>query len=282
MIPARAGASNPRAPSEIRPRGRPRRSPARRARYAVVGVPSVSLRFYGPLNDFLAPELRQREQRVELGERASIKDVIESRGVPHPEVELVLVNGERVTMAYVVHDGDRVSVHPRLITLDPRDPGELRFVLDGHLGRLAAYLRALGFDTAYDRHADDEQLALRSRAEQRVLLTRDIGLLKRSIVRDGYWLRSTRPAEQLRELDARYALARRARPFSRCLRDNALLVEVDKSAVLARLPPRTRQVYQRFYECPECHRLFWRGSHHDHLLRLFERTLRGRLTAQLD
>jgi uncharacterized protein with PIN domain/putative ubiquitin-RnfH superfamily antitoxin RatB of RatAB toxin-antitoxin module len=241
----------------------------------------IRLRFYGSLNDFLPREQRQRVETHALREGASVKDVIESRGVPHPEVELVLVNGQSVSFSYRVADGDRISVYPRFFEFEPGElscvrpapPAELRFVLDGHLGRLAAYLRALGYDTAHERDAADDALAALACSEDRVLVTRDIGLLKRGIVRHGYWMRATQPAEQLAEIDRRWPLAKNAQPFTRCLACNVRLERVDKQAVLDRLLPRTRAVYDLILECPACRRLFWPGSHHDHLLALFARTL---------
>jgi uncharacterized protein with PIN domain len=100
--------------------------------------------------------------------------------------------------------------------------------VDGHLGRLAAYLRVLGFDTWYRNHAADRELAERADRDDRVLLTRDRGLLKRSLVRRGYFVRSDQPTEQLAEVALRFGLDRSARPFGRCLRCNGVLEPVGR------------------------------------------------------
>ena len=168
---------------------------------------------------------------------------VESLGVPHTEVDLILVNDRSVEWAYQPQEGDRVAVYPvfeslditPLIRLRPEPLREVRFVLDGHLGRLAAYLRMLGFDTWYRNHVDDAVLAQVSKEERRILLTRDQGLLKRSAVTHGYWVRATAPREQLREVIARFDLQRQAKPFTRCLSCNgrlqaASLAEVEGSS----------------------------------------------------
>ena len=241
---------------------------------------TVSFRFYAGLNDFLPPE--RRGQRFELGVqgRPAYKDTIESLGVPHPEVGLILVDRQAVGFGEQLSDGDRVSVYPRFFELDPGAlglapplPSPPRFVLDVHLGRLAAYLRALGFDTLYERYADDADLAQRSCDEDRVLLTRDVGLLKRRNVSLGYWLRSKQPREQLGEVALYLDLREWANPFTRCLHDNAPLSAVDKRDIDARLEPGTRARHHRFWRCSHCDRLYWEGSHHARMQRLFEAVL---------
>lgn len=243
----------------------------------------AEFRFYGPLNDLLLPRRRRVTIRRQVADEQTVKDAIEALGVPHPEVELVTANGRPVDFAYRVRDGDRIAVYPAFAALDlgplstvgpEATPAErLRFVLDGHLGRLAAYLRALGFDTWYRNHAADDELAERARIDDRVLLTRDRGLLKRSIVRRGYFVRSDRPAEQLAEVVGRFDLGPAARPFGRCLRCNGVLEPVDASAVADRVPPRVRREQREFRRCPDCDGLYWKGSHHARMLRLIEACL---------
>src|SRR5262249_11501077 len=150
-------------------------------------------RFYAELNDFLPPDLRFREFPHSFPEGATVKDRIESLGPPHPEVDLILVNGESVDFSRRLRDGDRVSVYPvfeacasaGLNRLRPEPLRDPRFVLDTHLGKLAGRLRMVGFDTLYRNCYTDEQLARISRDERRILLTRDVGLLKRSAVTHG-------------------------------------------------------------------------------------------------
>ena len=207
-----------------------------------------------------------------------MKDAIESLGVPHTEVELILVNGESSDFSRILSEGDRVSVYPvfeafdigPLVRLRPEPLRQTRFLLDGHLGRLARYLRMVGFDSAYDRNAEDEALARLSVSERRILLTRDRGLLKRREVTHGYWVRQTDARKQLSEVVRRFDLAGRLRPFTRCLRCNAELHAAAKIDVASQLPPRTRDCYQEFLRCGGCGNVYWQGPHHRRMLAMIE------------
>ena len=238
-------------------------------------------RFYAELNDFLPPERRQAAFPHTFDQRASIKDVIESLGVPHTEVDLILVNGQSVDFSCLVRDGDRVSVYPVFEALDisplalvrPAPLREVRFVLDAHLGRLAAYLRLAGFDTVCQPDPGDAELADTSLREQRILLTRDHGLLKRKVVTHGYFVRATRPSDQLIEVLGRFDLARSVTPFSRCLRCNGEIESVRPELVWSRLPPRIRATHREFWRCRSCGRAYWKGSHYARLARLVDEAI---------
>jgi uncharacterized protein with PIN domain len=259
----------------------------------------ATLRFYGALVDFLPREPRhQRESEnvnwarwpqergavvaVYIFDRpVSVKDAIESIGVPHPEIDLVLANGVPVDFSYRLQAGDRIAVYPLFRSIDilpvslvrPPQLDALRFVLDCHLGRLAAYLRLAGFDTDYRPPAaneDDGTLAEISGREDRILLTRDVALLKRLMVRYGYWVRETNPRRQLAEVAARFDIGARARPFTRCLRCNTSIEPVRKETVLDLLPRRTRLHYDEFLRCSGCGRIYWKGAHYAHLRRVLE------------
>jgi uncharacterized protein with PIN domain len=237
---------------------------------------AAAFRFYAELNDFLPAARRFTEFPCEFLDIATVKDFIESFGVPHTEVDLVLVNGETVDFAYRVRDGDRVSVYPMFEAFDiapvsrvrPEPLRDPKFVLDTHLGRLAAFLRMLGFDCLYRNCYADEQLAAISRDERRILLTRDVGLLKRGAVTHGYFVRETDPRRQLPEVVCRFDLARLARPFTRCMRCNTPLLDVAKAEVLAELPPRTAEAHREFRRCPGCGRIYWKGAHYRRMLAL--------------
>jgi uncharacterized protein with PIN domain len=243
-------------------------------------MPQATLRFYAELNDFMPPGLRHQPVRRSFSPGTSVKDLIEGAGVPHTEVDLVLANGTSVDFAYLVQDGDRISVYPVFEAFDiggvtrvrPAPLRDLRFVLDVHLGRLAAFLRLAGFDVVYRNDFDDEALAELALGG-RVLLTRDQELLKRRSVTRGYWLRSTDPQRQLAEVLRRFDLIELVHPFSRCLKCNAPLERVEKSDVLDQLPPRTQQNYDRFRRCPGCERVYWEGGHFQALCRRLERAL---------
>ena len=238
-------------------------------------------RFYAELNDFLPPERRMTAFRYEFRGRQTVKHLIESAGVPHTEVDLVLVNGRSVAFSHFVEDGDRVSVYPMFETLDvapvtrvrPRPLRCTRFIADAHLGRLAAYLRMLGFDTLYRNDYRDEELSRIAASERRILLTRDRGLLKRGAVTHGCLVRESEPRRQLAEIVRRFDLAGAAAPFTRCLRCNTLLEAVEKHAVLDRVPPRSREHCGEFRRCPGCARVFWSGSHYRRMTGFIERVL---------
>lgn len=241
------------------------------------------MRFYGELSDFLPNVRRGVAFECALPARRSVKDLIESLGVPHCEAFVVLVDDAAVGFDHVVAGGERIAVYPEFSELDlPAEalakagatglaaarapsPTDGRFVLDGHLGRLAAYLRAAGFDVAYDRDAADDAIARVAAQEDRVVLTRDVGLLKRAIVRHGRFVRATAPRAQLAEIVRRFRLADGAAPFTRCLRCNTPLVAVTKDDARGAVPARILERFDDFSRCPTCRRTFWRGTHHERI-----------------
>jgi hypothetical protein len=245
-------------------------------------MPTITIRFYADLNDFLEPWRRQLTLTHDVAPRTSVKDAIESLGVPHTEVDFLLVNGEPATFGCLLEHGDRVAVYPAVRALDLAPVSLVhvttldapRFVLDGHLGRLAAYLRMTGFDALYRPDYGDPELARISSSEDRVLLTRDVGLLKRSQVRRGYWVRGTAPARQLLEVLRRFDLVSRAVPFSRCLRCNSLVEPVARREVVERLPLRVRERGEELVRCPACGRVYWKGSHYEWMQRMLAAVLR--------
>lgn len=232
------------------------------------GMDRVTVRLYGDLADLAWDVDRAGEALVPAPSPRSVKDAIESLGVPHTEVDLVLVNGDSVGFEHRVVDGDRVSVYPYFADLDvpsavrPPPLDEPRFVLDVHLGRLAERLRLLGFDTLYSSDLDDGDLAALSVAGPRWLLTRDRGLLMRRIVRHGYLVRSTDPVAQVHEVVRRFRLADAIAELTRCARCNGLLRPVDKADIVDRLEPGTAREHTVFTQCERCGQLYWPGTHH--------------------
>lgn len=235
-------------------------------------MPEASILFFDNLNDFLPARRRQVIFTHPFEGAPSVKDMIESLGVPHPEIGLILVNNRPVKFDYHVAHGDSIHVYPTGNTLSyDRDdtvippPVEPRFVCDVHLGRLAAYLRMLGFDTLYPSDYRDEELARISSQDSRTLLTRDIGLLKRSIVIYGYFVRQTDPWRQLGEVVHRFHLLDSIVQFHRCTRCNAVLQPVDKADVQEFLPQETQRHYDEFRACHACGKVYWRGSHFEQM-----------------
>lgn len=233
----------------------------------------ITVRFYAELNDFLPKNRRQLAFSHFFYGHPSVKDLIETLGVPHTEVDLILIDGESSDFSRQLHGGERVAIYPHFKELDvsavsrmqPAPLDEFRFSVDAHLGKLASLLRMVGFDALYDRNASDNQLAEESSAERRILLTVDRELLKRKKVVYGYCIRSWDSAEQLNEVLNRFELFDRLRPFERCLRCNGVLRSIPKAQVLSRLPEMVRESLDEFYQCPGCGRIYWKGTHYQHM-----------------
>lgn len=233
----------------------------------------VTIRFYEELNDFLSKEKRKTDIVAELSEGATTKKLIEDMGVPHTEVDLILVNGESVSFSRKLKSGDRISVYPVFESFDVKNVSkvrsqplrDLRFILDVHLGKLAGALRMLGFDTLYSNDYEDEQLVDIAVAEKRIILTRDRGLLKRRIISHGYCVRSKEMDRQIREVIQRFHLEASVNPFSRCLKCNISLVSVEKETIVEQLPPLVRKHYEQFWMCRQCSQIYWKGSHWEHM-----------------
>lgn len=238
-------------------------------------------RFYAELGDFLPLARRGVEFAHAFQGSPSVKDVIEALGIPHTEVDLVLADGESVGFGWRLRDGARVSVYP---VFEAFDVGPLtrvratplrrtRFVADVHLGTLARYLRLAGLDVRWERDARDEELARAAETEERIVLTRDRGLLKRRGVTHGYCVRERAPARQLAEVVRRFDLSRALAPFTRCLRCNGLLAAAAPEEVAAGLPPGVRARHRAFRRCAGCGRVYWEGSHVRRMKRLLEDAL---------
>jgi uncharacterized protein with PIN domain/sulfur carrier protein ThiS len=245
---------------------------------------TATFRFYEELNDFLAPERRRQAFDRPCAQAATVKHMIEALGVPHTEVEMVLVNGESVGFDRMLKEGDRVAVYPKFEAFDVspllrvrehplRVIHPMRFVADAHLGGLARLLRMAGFDTLYDNSLDDSEIETIAAQLGRIVLTRDRELLKRRSITHGCYPHMLKPAQQLREIFQRLDLARSARPFTLCLHCNAPLHAIDQALVLDRIPPRARATYEHFSTCDVCQRVFWQGSHWQRMRALLDETV---------
>ena len=243
----------------------------------------ATFRFYEELNEFLPANRRKRSFESPCARAATVKHMIEALGVPHTEVEIVLVNGVSVGFGTALRHGDRVAVYPKFETLDIspllrvrgkplRTP---RFIADAHLGGLAHLLRMAGFDTLYDNHFDDGEIEVLASRQDRIVLTRDRELLKRRTITHGCYVHAIKPEPQLRQIFERLDLIRSARPFSLCLRCNVALQDIEKAQVLDRLPPNVRAVHQRFSICPICSGVFWEGTHWQRMRALLDRITEG-------
>lgn len=221
------------------------------------------------LRIFLAVELENGFVSMDFRGHETVKHLIESLGIPHTEVDVILVNGVSVNFNWYPMNGDKIDVFPMINNwsnleikrLQPKINGKPTFALDGHLGKLAGYLRLFGFDAKYQNEITDHELAEISSKENRILLTRDRGLLKRTIVKSGYFVRSIKPRNQTKEVLIKFSLEKYAEPFSRCVNCNGCLVPVPKDLVYDRLEPKTKLYYDDFRICTECQQIYWKGSH---------------------
>lgn len=245
---------------------------------------AVTFRFHDELNYFLPPNRRNICFTYTFDGRVSIKDMLESLGLPHTEIEAITANGRPVDLTYLVEDGAQIEVfgysseYPGDGQIRPPWPNEPPFVLDIHLGQLAVYLRMLGFDTLYRNDFSDNELAQISSRERRVLLSRDRGLFKRSIVTYGYYVRNVKPRQQVIEVIKRFKLADTIRPLHRCIRCNGELQPVAKETVKGRLEPLTRQYFNEFSICRDCGQIYWKGSHYFKMLNFIDSLLNSEET----
>jgi len=214
----------------------------------------VNVRAYAELNDFLGAESRGLTVRRPFRTHQTVKDVLEATGIPHTEVDLILVNGDPKDFSHRPAVGDRIAAYPVFEAFDIESTARLRpvplrnprFVIDVNLGRLARLLRLLGFDVWWSSDADDQALADISIGQQRILLTRDRGLLKRRAITHGLFVRSDDAEEQTLDVIRRLDLRQRLAPFTRCVRCNGRLAAVTKDQVIDDLEPLTRRYYDEF------------------------------------
>jgi uncharacterized protein with PIN domain len=241
-------------------------------------------RFYAELNDFLPVDLRFETLEREFSVPPTVKDAIEGLGVPHTEIDLIVVDGRSVDFAHVVADGELVSVYPMFESLDvspvirlrPEPLRDTRFVVDANLGQLARYLRLLGFDTLYRKDFEDPEIASISVRERRVLLTRDVGVLRRREVTHGYFVRADLPRLQVVEVVTRFDLFDRLAPLSRCSNCNGELISVPKEDIAHRLEAGTRGTYDDYRVCTDCEQIYWKGAHHARITELVDEVLAAR------
>jgi len=241
----------------------------RKTRFAV-------FRFYEELNDFLPPNQYKTSFRSPFFGNPSVKDTIQAMGVLHTEIDLVLVDGQSVDFSHRLRGGERVAVYPvferldvsPVIRLRPRPLRDTRFIMDVHLGKLARYLRMLGFDTAYDRQLDSSTLIDLSLRDERIILTRSVEILKQSRVTHGYWLRNHEPRQQLQEVLLVLDLFSQLQPFTRCMDCNGRIFPVDKAVIKGQIDPSVFQRFREFRQCRDCRKIYWRGSHFKSMLEL--------------
>jgi len=239
---------------------------------------SITIRFYEELNDFLHYSKRKKAFNFTISGKRTIKDIIESLGIPHTEVDLILANQESVNFDYHPKSDDYISVYPVFEAIDitgvsllrPKPLREPKFVLDVHLGVLAKYLRLLGFDTLYRNDLEDAEIINLSITGQRTILTRDLFILKNGKVTHGYFVRETNPKKQILEVIRHFDLKDQTNPFHRCLECNGIIAGVDKIHIENTLKSNTRKAFQEFFQCQSCKQVYWKGSHFERMMRMVE------------
>lgn len=240
----------------------------------------IYFRFYGRLKRFLPDDRQIRPYSHYFKGRQSVKDRIETVGVPHTEVELILANNRPVDFSYLVKTGDRIAVYPHFYQLELQDnyrlrppyPGKPRFIADVHLGKLAKYLRRFNFDTIYQNDLKDQEIIDIGVEEDRIILTRDHGVLMRKQVTYGQFIHNDDSRIQLYEVAERYNLTEYYKGSeSRCVDCNSRLIEIDKEEIIDRLEPKTKMYFERFKICQECDKIYWEGSHYMRMEDLFKR-----------
>lgn len=242
---------------------------------------TAEFRFYEELNDFLPAEQRKQTLLYRFNGNPGVKDPIEVFGVPHTEVDLIIVNGESVGFDYKLQNADRVAVYPMFESLDISPIVKLRdqplrqtaFIADVNLGKLAKLLRLLGFDTLFGNSYSDGEIVALAAEQKRIVLTRDRRLLFAKRITHGYWVRSVEPKQQLAEVVARFDLSNSVKPFYRCTVCNGLIAPVEKQQVLHLLEPKTKQYFEIFYRCVICGQIYWEGSHIDKIKKRFAQFL---------
>ena len=245
------------------------------------GQKEVIFRFYEELNDFLPAQRRKRDFQVGFKGRESVKDMIEALGVPHTEVDLILVNGKSVDFGCIIQDEDRISVYPTFESLDIKDVTRLReiplrqtrFIADINIRDIVKYMRALGLDVYYDASLSPREIIRISKRENRTILTKSKKLLKFRDVMHGIFIRPGTKVEQIKRIIDFLSLQEVITPFSRCLQCNNSLVRISKEKILDRIPPKTREFYDEYSYCKACDRIYWKGTHFTRIKRVIDEIL---------
>lgn len=232
-----------------------------------------TFRFYAELNDFLSDDWKNKPFTYSLKTPVTVREAIESLNVPLSEVDLILINSKPVELHQSLRENDYISVYPMFESFDisplaktrKKPLRTTRFILDAHLGKLAKYLRMLGFNTLYRNDFEDDDIIAIALKEKRIILTRDKPLLKSKDVQHGYYVRATEKHEQLIEVVRKFDLYNQFKSFTRCMTCNAELIPKEKKEVIDKIDADTARIFSEFFYCPECDKVFWKGSHFERM-----------------
>ncbi len=236
-------------------------------------------RFYEELNDLLPPDKKKIRFEHEFIDRTSVKDMIESLGVPHTEIDMIIVNGKSVDFSHLVQDGDDISVYPVFESIDISDIQHLRsfplrqprFIADVHLGSLVKYLRMLGIDVFYNNSFSHEEIIEASIKDNCTILTKDREILKNNRITHGYWVRNEHVIEQVKEVIHRFDLQKSIREFARCLECNTILEPIEKEKIIGRIPDKVKESHNEFWYCSHCDKIYWKGTHYQKMFVLINK-----------
>ena len=230
----------------------------------------ATISFFGSLNDFLPQNRKNSHHWVAFEDGRGVKDLVESLGVPHSEIDVLIVNGTSVNFGFRLNGKSHIEVYPcftapqkdSLLHLQPPVPENPSFILDVHLGKLTHLLRMMGFDSLYRNNFRDKEIVEIAHDQNRIILTRDKGILKYRLVSSGYWVRSTDTNIQIKEVTSRFSLCSRKKPFTICMECNGKLKPVQKQEIESLLEENTVKYFTKFAKCSNCGKIYWEGSHY--------------------
>ncbi|MBU0991184.1 MAG: Mut7-C ubiquitin/RNAse domain-containing protein [Proteobacteria bacterium] len=238
----------------------------------------VHLHFSSPLLSFLKRKHQKPILSYNLQRKATIKDIIESLGVPHTEIGHIFADNREIDFCYRPSESRSIHIRhvdapfnvfkPSLLRKQPLK--EFRFIVDVNVGKLSQLLRLIGLDTAYIPDASDEEIAEAAHQQQRIVLTKDMGLLKRKKIIFGRFVKAIHPEQQLKEIVDFFGLKGPFKTFSRCLLCNSYILNVEKEVIFHRLEPKTKRYYSDFRICSSCGQIYWQGSHYEKLIAMLE------------
>ncbi len=141
---------------------------------------------------------------------------------------------------------------------------EPKFIVDNNAGKLAKWLRIMGYDTLLFKEEDDNKMINIALSEERIILTKDTQILKRRLVTSGklrvIFIEEDNPKAQLKQVVTTLNLSQ-FKPFSLCLECNQQLISRKKEEISNLVPPYVFKTQDQYMECPACHRIYWRGTH---------------------
>ena len=241
-----------------------------------MNFPCVYLTFHNDLQMLLKKSQAGKVVKYALKRRASLKDIIESQGVPHTEVAQILLGNKELGFAFIPVGGEDIDIFPfseeisvfNSTLLRPQPMSSLKFMVDINVQKLARNLRIIGFDTSMVPDMRLIEIGKVATSEHRIVITRNRELLKCNTVVHGHLVRSEDHVIQLQEVVKLYKIKLHIKPFSRCIACNGDLMSVTKQDIIHRLEPLTRKYFNTFKRCSDCEKIYWQGSHYNQMLKM--------------